>query len=76
MKQSEEGKELVVRLVEIEGKETTVNLTVPVNVSAVRRLNLIELPLANANKPIVKGKTIQVKVKPNEIVTLGMTVAK
>ncbi|MEI7422302.1 MAG: glycoside hydrolase family 38 C-terminal domain-containing protein [Prolixibacteraceae bacterium] len=76
MKQSEEGKELIIRLSEIEGKESVVNLKIPVTVSSVRRLNLIELPLENAIKPTVKGKTIQVKIKPNEIVTLGITISK
>jgi alpha-mannosidase len=76
MKQSEEGNELIVRLAEVEGKETTVNLKIPVAASAVRRLNLIELPLKNAVNPTVKGKTIQVKIKPHEIVTLGITASK
>lgn len=76
MKQSEDGNELIIRLLEIQGKETTVNLRVPVEVSSVRRLNLIELPLKNAIKPAVNGKTIQVKIKPNEIVTLGITTSK
>lgn len=76
MKQSEDGNELVIRLLEIQGKETTLNLKIPVVVSSVCRLNLVELPLANANKPTVNGKTIQVKVKPNEIVTLGIKTTK
>jgi alpha-mannosidase len=76
MKQSEEGNELIIRLAEVEGKETTVNLKIPVNASSVRRLNLVELPLSNAVKPAVNGKTIQIKIKPNEIVTLGITTSK
>jgi len=76
MKQSEEGNELIIRLAEVEGKETTINLKIPVNVSSVRRLNLIEFPLANAAKPTVNGNTIQIKIKPNEIVTLGITTTK
>jgi alpha-mannosidase len=75
IKQSEEGNELIIRLAEVEGNETTVNLKVPVAITAVRRLNLVEFPLLNAAKPILTGKTIQVKIKPNEIVTLGMTTA-
>jgi alpha-mannosidase len=75
MKQSEEGKELIIRLSEINGRETTVNVTVPVDVVSARRLNLIEFPLENASEPIVNGKIIQVKIKPNEIVTLGITTA-
>ncbi len=76
MKQSEEGNELIVRLVEVTGKETTVNLTVPVPVSSVRRLNLLELPLESVNKATANGNTIQVKIKPSEIVTLGITPSK
>ena len=76
MKKAEDGNELIVRLSEIEGKETTINLRLPVDVSAARRLNLIELPLENTTKPTVNGKTIQVKIKPNEIVTLGITTSK
>ena len=76
MKQAEDGNELIIRLAEVYGMETTVNLRLPIDVSAARRLNLIELPLANAAKPTVNGKTIQVKIKPNEIVTLGITTSK
>lgn len=75
MKQAEDGKELIVRLAEVEGKTTSVNLRVPVNVSSARRLNLVELPLKNAANPTVNGKTIQVAIRANEIVTLGLTPA-
>ena len=76
MKQSEDGNELIVRLSEIEGKETIATLRLPVDISMARRLNLIELPLENVPKPLVKGRTVEVKIKPNEIVTLGITTAK
>jgi alpha-mannosidase len=76
IKQSEEGNELIVRLCETYGKETTVNLKLPVNVSIARRLNLIELPLESPDKPTVKGNSVQVRIRPNEIVTLGLTTAK
>ncbi|MCE5346466.1 MAG: glycosyl hydrolase-related protein [Bacteroidales bacterium] len=76
IKQSEEGNELIIRLSEVEGKETVVNMKIPVNASSARRLNLIELPLENVTKPVVNGKTIQIKIKPNEIVTLGITPIK
>jgi len=75
IKQSEEGDELVVRLAEINGKETTVNLRLPANISAARRLNIIELPLGNAARPVVTGNSVQLSIKPNEIVTLGLTVS-
>jgi alpha-mannosidase len=76
IKQSEDGKELIVRLAEIEGKTTTVNLNIPVDVVSARRLNILELPLENAGKPTVNGKSIEVKINPNEIVTLGITTSK
>jgi alpha-mannosidase len=75
-KQSEDGNELIVRLFEVNGKETTVNVNLPVEVSAARRLNLIEFPLNNVANPIVNGKSVQVKIRPNEIVTLGLVPVK
>jgi alpha-mannosidase len=72
MKQSEDGNELIIRLCEIEGKEATVNLTLPVKINSARRLNLVELPLPDALFPVVTGNTLQVRVKANEIVTLGI----
>jgi alpha-mannosidase len=72
-KQSEDGKELIVRLAEVEGKETMVNLTVPLKISTVRRLNLVELPLNNVEKPTFRGSTLQVKIRAHEIVTLGIS---
>jgi alpha-mannosidase len=72
LKQAEEGKELIIRLVEVEGKETTVNVKLPVAVSSVRRLNIIELPLEKAALPKVNGHSVQVKIRANEIVTLGI----
>ena len=72
IKKSEEGNELVVRLAEIEGKATTVNLSLPIVIGSARRLNLIELPLNNAEQPQINAKTVKVSVKPHEIVTLGI----
>ena len=76
MKQSEDGNELIIRLAEVFGKETTVNLSTPAQISAARRLNLIELPLANVSQPTVKGTSLQVKIRANELVTLGITTRK
>lgn len=73
MKQAAEGKELIIRLVEVEGKETVVNVKLPVSISAARRLNLIELPLENAAAPVVNNQSVQVKIRANEIITLGIT---
>ena len=73
IKQAEDGKELIARIAEVYGKETIVNIRVPINISAVRRLNLIEFPLENVAEPSYSGKFIILKIKPNEIVTLGIT---
>jgi alpha-mannosidase len=72
MKKAEEGEELIIRLFESEGKETQTTLTLPMNVHSVRRLNLVELPLENAENPSVQGKSVIVKLRPHEIVTLGI----
>ncbi len=76
IKQSEEGNELVIRLVEVNGKVTTLYLSLPVAVKSARRLNLIELPLTHVAQPEIKGNTLKVTVKPHEIVTLGIRVAR
>ena len=76
IKQSEDGNELIVRLCEIYGKETSVNLKLPVNVKVARRLNIIELPVENPNKPTVTGNSVQLRIRPNEIVSLGFTISK
>jgi alpha-mannosidase len=72
MKQAEDGKELIVRLFEVEGKTTTVNLKLPVNAVSARRLNIIELALENVSQPVVNENSIQIRIAPNEIVTLGI----
>jgi len=72
VKQSEEGEELVIRLVEVEGKETSATINLPVTVKSARRLNLIEFPLENTKALEIQGKSINVKLKPHEIVTIGI----
>ena len=72
MKQSEEGKELIIRLAEIEGKETGATILLPVTAKSIRRLNIIELPLKNAKAPEIQGKSILITLQPHEIVTLGI----
>ena len=63
---------MVIRLAEMEGKETIVQLKVPVTVSKARRLNLIELPLGIVPEPTSSGNMIQFKIRAHEIVTLGI----
>jgi alpha-mannosidase len=76
IKQAEDGKELIVRLAETEGKVTTVNIKLPVEISSARRLNIIELPLGSTVNPKINGKSIQVRIAPHEIVTLGILPVK
>ena len=71
-KRSEDGDELVVRLVETDGEGKNVKLTLPQNIKAARRLNLIEFPLENGSEPDIDGKTVRVEIKPYEIITLGI----
>jgi alpha-mannosidase len=74
MKRAEDVNELIVRLAEIEGKLSTVNLTLPINIAKARRLNLIELPLENVSVPEINGRSVKIEIKPKEIITLGLTV--
>jgi alpha-mannosidase len=72
VKKAEDGEELILRLFEIEGKETLTKVTLPMTVNSARRLNLVELPLKSAAAPEVQGNTITVRLRPHEIVTLGI----
>ena len=72
MKQSEEGDELIIRLVEMEGKETTATVALPFAAQSARKLTVLELPLMDGSQPIMNENTVAVKLKPNEIVTLGI----
>jgi len=72
LKESEEGGELVARIVEVEGVEADAALTLPVKVASARRLDMVERPLDGAAAPRVEGRTVRVKLRPHEIVTLGI----
>ena len=74
LKESENGDEMVARLIEVNGERTTVALTLPSNVLSARRLNLIEQPLDAAEKSVANGRTVSVTIRPHEIVTLGIKV--
>jgi alpha-mannosidase len=76
MKKSEDGNELIIRLAEVEGKESGVTLNLPVIVKSARRLNLVEMPLTDVAQPLVNGKSVRVKIRPHEIVTLGINPQK
>jgi alpha-mannosidase len=75
LKRAEDGNELIVRLVEIEGNAGPVNLTLPFSIAKARRLNLIELPLENKSAPEINGRSIKIEIKPKEIITLGLTLS-
>ncbi|MDR1780168.1 MAG: glycosyl hydrolase-related protein [Tannerella sp.] len=72
IKQSEDGKMLVVRLVETEGKATTTQLRLPVGSGTATPLNLIEFPVKGARTLAVGNGVVTVSLKPHEIVTLGV----
>ncbi|MDD4645359.1 MAG: glycosyl hydrolase-related protein, partial [Bacteroidales bacterium] len=72
IKQAEDGKNLIIRLAEVNGKETMAEVTLPVGVINANRVNIIELPMEAVDKPVVNGKSIRVKLKPHEIVTLSI----
>ena len=72
IKKAEDTQELVVRLVEVEGSEKTLTLSLPYKIEAARRLSLIKLPLDHVTKPTVNEHSLSIIIKPNEILTLGI----
>ena len=72
IKKAEKSDELIIRIAEVEGKEVNATLTLPFVLKSVKRLSIIELPLKNAITPTFKGKTLSLKLKAHEIVTLGI----
>ncbi|MCD6598002.1 MAG: alpha-mannosidase [Bacteroidales bacterium] len=76
MKRAEEAEELIIRLVEVEGDEKTITLSLPEDVKTARRLNLIEFPLENVAEPMINENLISVKIKPHEILSLGIKFIK
>jgi len=76
IKQAEDGKTLIIRLAEVNGKETMATVTLPVNAVSAERVNIIELPQVSTDKPLVDGKKIRIRLRPNEIVTLSVTIDK
>jgi len=76
VKKARKGRELILRFAEMEGKETTVTITLPVKVKKAKRLNLLEEYLPEASEVTIKGKQLIVTVKPHEIVTVGVKAKK
>ncbi|MFA6482087.1 MAG: glycoside hydrolase family 38 C-terminal domain-containing protein [Bacteroidales bacterium] len=74
IKQGEDGKSLIIRLAEVNGKETDVVVSLPVKAVSIARMNIIELPQDSGNKPLMEGNKVKVKLKAHEIVTLSIGV--
>jgi alpha-mannosidase len=76
MKRAEDTEELIIRLVEVEGDEKTITLSLPKNIEAARRLDLIEFPLPDVAEARINKNSVTVKIKSHEILTLGITFAE
>jgi alpha-mannosidase len=76
IKQGEDGKSLIIRLAEVNGKETLATVTLPVTPAGASRVSIIELPLNGVSKPVVEGNTVKVVLKPHEIVTVSIRVTR
>ena len=72
VKQSEDGGGLIVRVLEIAGKETPAVIKLPVAAKSVRRLSIIEYPFEIGSAPELQGNSVRLILKPHEIVTLGI----
>ena len=70
IKQAEDGKNLIIRLAEVNGKETLATVILPVAAVSASRVNIIEMPQSSGEKPVIDGKKILVRLKAHEIVTL------
>jgi alpha-mannosidase len=73
IKRGEDGKNLIIRLAEVNGKETEAVITLPVKAVSATRVNIIELPQVAANQPTVEGNKLKIRIKANEIVTLSVS---
>ena len=72
IKKAEETDELIIRIAEVEGKETLATFSLPFNIKGARRLTIIEQSLQGVSTPNVQGRSLSLKVGPHEIVTLGV----
>ncbi len=74
-KRAEDGRGWIVRFHEGRGKETDAVLRFPAAVKSAERVNIIEDPLKDAPAARVRGRTVRVKVRPHEIVSLRIRFA-
>ncbi len=72
IKKAEDSEEMIIRLVEVDGREKSFTLNLPGEVHSVRKLNLIELPVSEDSETTISGRAINTNIKRNEIVTLGI----
>lgn len=72
IKKSEQGNELIIRLAEMEGKDVEAELSLPFSIKTAGRLNILESPILDAEAPVVQGNKLLLKLKPHEIITLGI----
>lgn len=73
IKKAEDAEQLVIRLVEVEGKEKEFSLTLPKNVETVREINFIEMPITNSMPITIRGNAVTAKINPHQILTLAIT---
>ena len=72
LKKAEDSNELIVRLCEMTGRETSVRLSLPYRVRSARRVTLLELPMDGVARPQWEGQDVTVALKPHEIATLSL----
>ena len=72
VKRSEDGRMLIVRLCEMAGEDSSINLALPFSPAGAFRLDILERPLKDADAPSLEGDVVKLKIKPHEIVTLGL----
>jgi alpha-mannosidase len=72
LKKAEDSNELIVRLCEMTGRETSVRLSLPYRVKSARRVTLLELPMDGVARPQWEGQDVTVALKPHEIATLSL----
>jgi alpha-mannosidase len=74
LKESEDGREIVARLVEVRGEATTATLRLPLPIRTGRILDLIERPLAGAPAVELLDGAVRVTVAPHQVLSLGLEV--
>lgn len=72
IKKAEDTEELIIRLVEVEGNAGKITLHLPKDIQAVRKLNLIENSISDDSESAITGKSVAFRIKPHEILTLGI----